>query len=177
MPDSMAEAVPSGPGVGGPRAGDLVGLVRTGPGRHRHADRGERAAAVRAELEMRARGKGYAGAGAQGHRLLPVALAPPHLAVAVQDVPDLVDEVVRHGPGDPARSQLEMRHRALAELEQDPHVRAVRRKGVGRARQLPGIKTLVHRGRISTGQIGWRLARIGPWSIYHASAWKRASIT
>jgi hypothetical protein len=44
-----------------------------------------------------------------------------------------------------------MRHRAPAELEQDPHVRAVRRDGVGRARQLPGVKTLVHRGQ----DIGW----------------------
>ena len=48
-------------------------------------------------------------------------------------------------PGDPAGSQLEVGHRAAAELQQDPHVRAIRRDGIWYVWQLHGVKTLVHK--------------------------------
>ncbi len=108
---------------------------------------------------MRARGNGHAGTGSQGHDLLPFGLAPPHLAVPVQDVPDLVDEAVGHGPGYPARSQLEMRHRAPAEAEQHPHVRAVWRHDIGDSRQLHGVEVcLGHRTIVGPGPPGYPLA-------------------
>ena len=40
--------------------------------------------------------------------------------------------------------QLEVGHRAAAELQQDPYVRAIRRDRIGRGRQLHGVKMLVH---------------------------------
>jgi hypothetical protein len=101
---------------------------------------------------MRACGNGHAGSGAQRYGFLPLGLPPPHLAVPMQDVPDLIDGVVGHGPGDLAWAKFEMRHRATAELKQFPHVRAVGRDGIGRDRQLPGVVFLVHRGP------GYRLA-------------------
>src|SRR6185312_6482045 len=102
----------SGGAAGRPRPGNLVGRAITRPGRHRHAYRGQRAAVTGAELEARARRDGQAGAGATGHRLLSLPLAPPHLAVAGQDVPELVDGVVGDRPGDLAGGQLEVGHRA-----------------------------------------------------------------
>ena len=101
---------------------------------------------------MRARGNGHAGTGAQRYGFLPLGLSSPHLTVPVQDVPDLVDGVVGHLPGDLARAEFEMCHRAAADLKQDPYVRAVRRDGIRRARQLRGAKSLVHR------VAGYRLA-------------------
>src|SRR6266496_642785 len=65
--------------------------LRTGPGRHRRAHRRQRPAGGGAELEMRARGNGQAGSGLEQHRLLPLALAPPHLPLAAEDIPDLLD--------------------------------------------------------------------------------------
>src|SRR5580704_13905639 len=85
--------------AGRPRAGDVVGLAVTRPGRHRHAHRRQRPVAVRTELEVGARRDGQAGAGPQRYRLGPVPPAPPHLALAAEDVPQLVDGAVSHRPG------------------------------------------------------------------------------
>lgn len=93
---------------------------------------------------MRPRGNGDTGTGAQGNRLLPPGLPSPHLTPPAQDVPDLIDGPVSHGPGHPSSSQLEVRHPAASELQQDPHIRAVRRDSIGSIRQSPGFKIPVH---------------------------------
>jgi hypothetical protein len=81
------------------------------------------------------------------------------MTVPVQDVPDLVHGVVGYGPGDPPRSQLEMRHRAPAASEQDPHVRAVRRHDIRDARQLHGLEVcLVHGSIVGQRPPGYPLA-------------------
>ena len=130
---------PSSPGTR-----DRVRLVRAGPGRHRHGHRGQRIAARAPELEMRAHWNGDAGTGPQGNRLLLPGLPPPHLTLPAQDVPDLIDGPVSHGPGRPPSPQLEVRHPTSGEPQQDPHIRAVRRDSIGSIRQLPGFKNLVH---------------------------------
>jgi hypothetical protein len=93
---------------------------------------------------MRARRNGHARTRLQEHSLLTLGLPPPHLPLPAQDVPDLVDEMVSHRPGDPAGGQLEVGHPAAAELQQNPDIRAIRRNNIRDLRQLPGIEILVH---------------------------------
>lgn len=71
---------------------------------------------------MRARRNGDAGTWLQGNDLLSACLTPPHLTVATHDVPDLIHRMVGHRTGDPARSQLKVRHSSASELKQDPYV-------------------------------------------------------
>jgi hypothetical protein len=80
----------------------------------------------------------------QGHGLLPLGLAPPHLPLPAQDVPDLFDGMVGHRPGDPADSQLEMGHPAAAELQQNPDGRTIGRDNISCLGKLHGVKISVH---------------------------------
>jgi len=96
---------------------------------------------------MRAHWNGDTGTGPQGNRLLPPGLPSPHLTLPAQDVPDLIDGPVSHGPGHPPGPQLEVRHPAPGEPQQNTHIRAVRRDRIGSIGQLPGFKNLVHGAR------------------------------
>src|SRR5215471_4199711 len=89
---------------------DLVGFIRARPGWHRHGHRPQRAILRRPELELRPRGDRQARPRYQRHRLLPGAVAAPHLTAPAQDVPDLLHMMMGHRPGDPAGSQLKVRH-------------------------------------------------------------------
>jgi hypothetical protein len=112
---------------------------------------------------MRARRNGHARTRLEGHGLLTLCLPPPHLPLPAQDVPDLIDGMVRHGLGDPSGRQLEMSHPATVELEQNPDTRAIRRDNIRGLRQLPGIEIPIHIPSVSV-----------PQTITHAYAWVSA---
>src|SRR5262249_60936433 len=104
---------------GGPPPGEGARLVRPGPGRHRHGDRGQLLGAERPELEVRAERDREARARLEGDDALAVALAPPHLAAPGEHVPDLLDGAVRDGARDAPRAAGEVRGAPAREPGQD----------------------------------------------------------
>ena len=92
------------------------GATLAGAGLYRDLDGAERVGIVHGDIKpenvLVAPGDSVApkrfGDGAIG--LLPLALAPPHLAVAGQDVPELADGVVGDRPGDLPGGQPEVGH-------------------------------------------------------------------
>ena len=86
-------------------------LVRPGPRRHRHADRGERLGPERAELEPGADRDRKSDAGLDLDDLLALIVRPPHLPPTADEEPDLLDRAMNDGDRRLAGRQFEVRHR------------------------------------------------------------------
>ena len=82
--------------------------------------------------------------GLQGDDFFARILAPPHLATAGQDVPDLFDRSVSDRCGHQSGGQLELGHAAAGEAQQDSDVRAVRRDGCALVRTARRRERGVH---------------------------------
>src|SRR5579864_4490915 len=93
-----------------PRTVDPVRLVLPRPGRHRHADRAERAVAICAELEACPDGDGQADAGIDIDDVLLDPQPSPHLAASSQEEPNLIDRMVGYSARDLPGAEFKMSH-------------------------------------------------------------------
>src|SRR5207253_9593955 len=89
----------------------------------------ERGVAERAELKVNALRDREAHARFERHHFLARSLPAPHLAAALEHVPDLLDRPVGHRRGHLTGGELELGHAAAGETEEDSNVRAVGRDG------------------------------------------------
>jgi hypothetical protein len=80
--------------------------------RHRDAEHAQRPIAQGPELEACTARNREADAGLQDDDFFAPVLAPPHLAAALHDVPDLLDRPMPHGGRDQAGGELELGHAA-----------------------------------------------------------------
>lgn len=91
-----------------------------------------------AELEGRAKRDCQAETGCQRDNLLLLSRAAPHLAAALEDVPDFLHGTVASGARHPTRRQTEMCGTAAGEGAEDAHLRTIGCERVSFDRQLPG---------------------------------------
>src|SRR5262245_25755452 len=104
---------------------DAKRLTLSGPGRHRHADRGQRFVADAAELKLFAERYRHADAASNVDNLLFVRRTTPQLASSTEKEPDLLDCAMCDRNRRLVRIELEVRHAAPADAQQRAHTRAV----------------------------------------------------
>ena len=121
-----------------------LGFVWTWPGRRGVAEEAQRGGAFGAELEPPAGGDGQGVAGAHEDRIdgfgFMARKASPHLALALQDVPDLLHRLVPHWAGDLSCGQSNFAQAGFGgcvpAIDQEPYLGAVGSGGVGLMRPL-----------------------------------------
>ena len=117
----------------------VVGL--RGPWRHRHRECRKRRIPDRSKLERRADRYRQAKVKVERNHLFEAAIAPPHLAAACEDVPDLADRAMTTCMGHRAGGKLEVGRTRGRQGEELAHVGSVRCSHSGFSGQLPGAET------------------------------------